>query len=76
MNIRKNLHQIWWQGEINIPKKYKIYRKSWFKNHAKWKYYLWDKHSFEKLLYRINNSFLIKIYNKLPLMIQKIDFAK
>ena len=76
MKIPKLIHQIWWQGENLIPKKYREYRKSWLENHKTWKLNLWDRIKFENLLKKINNSFLNQIYIDLPNMIQKIDFAK
>lgn len=76
MTIPRIIHQIWWQGENNIPERYINFRKSWFKRHPLWKYHIWDKYKFESLLRRLNNNFFNKVYIKLPLMIQKIDFAK
>ena len=76
MSIPLILHQIWWQGETNIPDKFIEYRKSWFKNHLKWKFILWDKVKFENLLRKLKNQNYNMIYADLPYMIQKIDFCK
>lgn len=75
-NYNKIIHQIWWQGENNIPNKYKTFRKKWIYTHNSWKFILWDKSLFEKLLQKLNNKFYNYIYLNLPYMIQKIDFCK
>ena len=36
------IHQIWFQGEDNIPKKYPNYSKSWKEMNPKFKYIFWD----------------------------------
>ena len=67
------LHQIWFQGKENLPIKYKTYQNEWENQYSE--YQLWDKQKINDLL----NSFNEKIreyYNKLPIMIQKIDLAK
>ena len=77
MLIPKRIHQIWWQGFENVPNKYKNYLKSWKNNHKppKWEIIYWNKYHFEN---KILSKYPIysNIYKKLPLMIQKIDFAK
>ena len=75
-NYNKIIHQIWWQGEHNIPFKYINFRNKWKNTHKTWKFVLWDKFLFEKLLKKINNKFYNYIYFNLPYMIQKIDFCK
>lgn len=42
-NIPKKIHQIWYQGESNIPSYLNEYRQSWIKIHPKYEFYLWDK---------------------------------
>ena len=74
-NIPLIIHQIWWQGYENIPKQYIIYRNTWLKKHTNWTFFLWDKKKFEFFINKIGKE-LLYIYNKLPLMIQKIDIAK
>jgi|UniRef100_A0A6C0LYL0 mannosyltransferase OCH1-like enzyme len=76
MKIPKIIHQIWWQGKENLPNRYKFLRKSWLENHKSWSFIIWSKSSFEKLLDTIGNTYFNSIYNSLPIMIQKIDFAK
>src|SRR3989304_6650148 len=68
------IHQIWWQGEKNIPLSYPNFGKKCIEKNKNFIYMFWD----EK---KINN--LIKYYPKykktfenLPFMIQKIDMAK
>ena len=76
MSIPKIIHQIWWQGHENIPKKMLENKITWKLNHKKYTFILWDKYLFEKLLAKLNISILNEIYNDLPKMIQKIDFCK
>jgi len=69
------IHQIWWQGYENLPKEYLKYRNSWILKHPNWKLIFWDKKKIEKFVLNINKD-LYKILNKLPYLIQKIDFSK
>ena len=41
-SIPKHIHQIWWQGEANIPSKFKSWRESWYRFHPDWSFTLWD----------------------------------
>lgn len=76
MTIPHIIHQIWWQGDSNIPNEMIEWRKGWKKNHSTYTFILWDKDTFEKLLYRLQHPFYNTIYADLSLMIQKIDFCK
>ena len=76
MSIPPIIHQIWWQGYSNIPIKMLEYRKTWKKNHKSFRFILWNRQSFENLLYILNNPLYNTIYHDLPIMIQKIDFCK
>lgn len=77
MLIPTKIHQIWWQGFEKVPVKYKRYLDTWVKNHRppKWEFIYWNKKNFENIILRQYPQYL-HIYNNLPLMIQKIDFAK
>lgn len=75
--INKIIHQIWFQGEKNIPKSYPDYTKSWKNENTKYgyKYMFWDESKIINLLV----SFYPQLFNKfnsLPKMIQKVDMAK
>jgi mannosyltransferase OCH1-like enzyme len=70
--IPKVIHQIWYQGEDDIPEKYKENIKTIKNNHKKWNYILWTDVKIKSLL---KNQWL-DLYNKYEFMHQKIDFAK
>lgn len=72
--IERIIHQIWLQGEQNIPDKYKLNIKSVKDFHQKWNYILWDE---IKILKVINTKKeWSSIYYKFIYIHQKIDFAK
>ena len=75
MNIPHIIHQIWFQGESKIPDKYNKMYKSCLEINKNYKRILWDSNKIENFLQQKYPKYL-KIYNKFPLMIQKIDFAK
>jgi mannosyltransferase OCH1-like enzyme len=73
--IPKIIHQIWIQGEENIPEhlcgnKYKI-----TELHPEWQYILWDEISVLNLLKNTNKEWL-KNYYKFHYLHQKVDYAK
>jgi mannosyltransferase OCH1-like enzyme len=76
MNIPKIIHQIWFQGESQIPPHLKEYRETWIKIHTDFEIILWDQVSIEKLLKEYNLSWLSELYYSYDIMIQKIDIAK
>lgn len=73
-DIPKIIHQIWFQGEENIPEKYHSMRESWKKYHPTWKHILWDKEKIEELLVEYEN--IKPLYEYFTRMIAKIDLAK
>lgn len=75
LNIPKIIHQIWFQGENNIPTKYKEMYSSCLNLNKNYTRIVWDS---VKIYNLINNDYseYIDLYNNFPLMIQKIDFAK
>lgn len=73
--IPRIIHQIWFQGENQIPAKYRPYQESWKKNHPQWQYRLWDQKQIEALVDH-SSADIQQTYHDLPLMIQKIDFGK
>lgn len=73
--IPKIIHQIWWQGENNIPTDYPIFSLSWKKLNPDYQYILWDEQKINNILYEYFPWFA-DTFNRLPKMIQKIDAAK
>lgn len=70
------IHQIWYQGEENIPQKYFKNRDSIREHHEKEsEIILWDERKIEKLLFD-EFSWFYATWLSMPLMIQKIDAAK
>ena len=73
--IPKIIHQIWFQGEDQIPDKYLTNRKLWLDTHSDWQYILWDQSAIEKLIQQ-QYSHLWNTYQSFTFMHQKIDFFK
>ena len=73
--IPKIIHQIWYQGEDNVPSNYKKYALSWTKKNVDYEYVLWSEKEIKQLITVKFQKYLI-FFNSLPTMIQKIDFAK
>ena len=75
MNIEKVYHQIWFQGESKIPQKYEKYYKSCLKVNNDFQRIIWDSNKIDNLLKNHYPEY-INFYESLPLMVQKIDYAK
>ena len=74
MSIPKIIHQIWLQGEIDIPKKYLSKTQRIKDMHQTWKYYFWDDVSIVDLLSK--NTIWLNTYHKLNYLHQKVDYAR
>jgi len=74
--IPKTIHQIWFQGEDNIPSHLYHYHTSWKKIHPTYKFILWDENKINILIQTINIPWIEKLYHNYDIMIQKIDLAK
>ncbi len=81
-NIPNAIHQIWFQGENELPEKYQVFRSTWM-NQMNFNYKLWDGEDIYKFIQSSNDNLLenleidcLSVYNSFPTMIQKIDFAK
>ena len=74
MKIPKIIHQIWIQGENNLPDNF-LDNLNKIKNmHKKWQYILWDEIKILQLLQ--NNKKIIDLYYKFEYLHQKVDYAK
>ena len=73
--IPKIIHQIWFQGENNIPEEYPNYSKSWKKLNPEYKYIFWSGDKMRKLI-KEKYPWFLKRYDEYPNMIQRIDSAK
>lgn len=68
------IHQIWLQGEMNIPVKFQSNVKKIKRLHPTWEYILWDEIMIINLIK--TNSQLINTYYKFAYLVQKVDFAR
>lgn len=74
-SIPRLFHQIWYQGEHALPKKYRRYRQSWITFHPDWEFRLWD----AKMLQAHVDEYypwFSKRYASFPRDIQRIDAAR
>lgn len=72
--MEKIIHQIWLQGENNIPEKYNDNIKSIKKINKNYEYILWDEIKILNLIK--SDKKILDTYYKFSYMHQKIDFAK
>jgi mannosyltransferase OCH1-like enzyme len=73
--IPKIIHQVWIQGEQNIPEKFIANIKKIKKMHSDWTYILWDEISILQLLKNTNVEWYANYY-KFNYLHQKVDYAK
>jgi len=73
--IPKIIHQIWFQGEKQIPDHLRVYHNGWYNMNPSFEVKLWDEIAIENILLKCDKS-IIKLYRSYPYMIQKIDLAK
>jgi hypothetical protein len=69
------LHQIWYQGESQLPEKYRRYRASWQRHHPAWHCILWDAEMLRIHIAAYCLDFL-PIYDGFPHDIQRMDSAR
>jgi mannosyltransferase OCH1-like enzyme len=67
------VHQIWLQGAVLLPEKYKIYSKEYKELNDK--YILWDDKMIQRLIKR-KYAYLLHVYVNYPFWIMKVDLAK
>jgi mannosyltransferase OCH1-like enzyme len=71
----KIIHQIWFQGEKNIPEKYQPYIESVKKHNKEFIYILWDDQSLQELAKKYSNE-CYDVYMNYTIMHQKIDLGR
>jgi inositol phosphorylceramide mannosyltransferase catalytic subunit len=74
--IPKTIHQIWFQGEDQMPEHLKMYHKSWVDNNPDYHIKVWDEVQIKKLIDSYPDAEVRNMYYGYPHMIQKIDLAK
>lgn len=74
----KIIHQIWMQGEENIPKKFRPNINSIKNINTDFKYILWDEVKLIQLLKKLSKTYpqYLQTYYKFVFLHQKIDFMK
>lgn len=73
--IPRIIHQIWYQGETQLPDKYKHFRDTWKTNHPEWQFILWDEMSMRDFI-ASDYEFFKKYFDEYPLNIQRMDSAR
>lgn len=73
--IPKIIHQVWIQGQDQLPVLYHTWQKSFKKINPSYDYKLWDDISIKNLLKK-HFPDLLQIYNNLPYVVQKADLAR
>ena len=74
-SIPKCIHQIWLQGQENIPPDYEAWRQSIIQKNPSFDYTLWCEKSFLVLLEKKEPD-LIDFFLNLPYQINQVDFMK
>jgi mannosyltransferase OCH1-like enzyme len=75
MKIPKTIHQIWFQGEEQIPPHLLEYHKTWVSLNPDYDVLIWDQEKLENLINK-QEGWIKETYFSYEKMIQKIDFAK
>ena len=73
--IPKIIHQLWIQGEDDIPEELMVHKNKIQTMHPDWEYVFWDEISVLQLLKKTNKEWL-SIYYKFNYLHQKVDYAK
>ncbi|QKF94066.1 putative glycosyltransferase sugar-binding protein containing DXd motif [Fadolivirus algeromassiliense] len=74
MTFPKIIHQIWFQGIDLIPQELLINSKKIFDYHPSYQYIVWDDDKINQ--YFKDNDKILKTYNKLKHLHQKVDFIR
>lgn len=74
MEFPKIIHQIWLQGQNDIPDIYVKNIAKIIEYHSEWEYILWDEIRILNLIKNFGE--LVKTYYKLQYLHQKVDFAR
>lgn len=75
MDVPHVIHQIWYQGQSNVPEKYIKWQTQWKLSHSQYEYILWEETMIKELL-KNHYPWFYDSWMALPKMIQKIDTAK
>ena len=71
----KKIHQIWFQGERNAPKKLQGFSEKWKTLNPSYQHRVWEETTMDAFISKHYPNYYSR-YRELPHMIQKIDFFK
>ena len=69
------IHQIWYQGEAQIPERYRRFRETWQQNHPDWQFVFWDERGIRELA-QTQYPWFVKMFDGYASDIQRIDSAR
>lgn len=75
MSIPRIIHQIWYQGEDQMPAKFRAFGDGWRRNHPDWSFHLWNETTMRAFMAE-NHAWFLPIYDGYPLNIQRIDAVR
>jgi mannosyltransferase OCH1-like enzyme len=70
--IPKIIHQIFYQGEAEIPEKYLRYRQTVLEHHPHWQYMFWDETK-SRMFLEEHYPWFLQVYDSYPYWIQRCD---
>jgi inositol phosphorylceramide mannosyltransferase catalytic subunit len=75
VGIPRILHQIWYQGEAQMPDKFRRFSEGWRANHPDWTFHLWNETTMRDFIAR-NHAWFLPVYDGYPFNIQRIDAVR
>jgi mannosyltransferase OCH1-like enzyme len=75
MEFPKVMHHMWFQGMDSMPLKMQEYLSEWQEVYDDWVHMFWDENKIERFI-RCSHPQYLEQYRRLPLLIQKCDFAR
>ena len=73
--IPRILHQIWYQGEAQMPDKFRRFSEGWRANHPDWSFHLWNEATMRDFM-ADNHPWFLPVYDGYPFNIQRIDAVR
>jgi inositol phosphorylceramide mannosyltransferase catalytic subunit len=73
--IPRILHQIWYQGEAQMPDKFRRFSEGWRANHPDWTFHLWNETTMRDFIAG-NYAWFLPVYDGYPFNIQRIDAVR
>lgn len=73
--IPRVIHQIWYQGEAQMPEKYRRFRETWRRNHPGWEFVFWDEARMREFVRR-DYAWFAEAFDAYPSDIQRIDSVR